>query len=861
MLLEREPQLDQLACALGVVATSGGRVVLVRGEAGIGKTALVEGFLAIHRDEAHVLVGSCDDLSTPQPLGPFWDIARRGENSVLSPLRRGDVPGLLMATLDLLTRSLRPTILVLEDTQWADEATLDVIQYLGRRIDQTHGLLILTYRDTEVDVDHPLRTVIGVLQPSRVVRMQLSGLSADAVAHMAQGYDADVGRLMMLTKGNPLFVRETLGSGSAAVPPSIQDSVLVRVAKLSAPAREAIELISVVPGETDKRIVDDILAESEKLLHEGETVGLLYVGETTVGFRHELTRRAVESALTAEHRMDLNRRVLDWLAASPERVDHARLAHHARQAGDVEALLVHAPAAARAARQVDAHIEAVAHYRSLEPYMALIPLENRGVLLEDWADSEHLTDNYPRAYEVLCRAIQTYRSMGDNRALVRALLEAVEIGQPITEPDEPAVILDEAMAILESEPDDVAMAQAANLRAWLAMMSGRVREASKLADRAIGIARARGADLTLIHALSVKGLSWYMMGHQKGKAFLEEARSLAIVGGHHFQEARATYNLATAALRQGELGVAEDGLRHLNEISASSEIPLLEIPLRAFRAEVMLAKGEWDSAENEVSEGLLAFAYASSIWASELDWVLGTLQSRRGRPEALGTLERAWASVAQTTDLHFRSLFAASLAENMWLTGTSDGGRVAIFMDILGEAVRLEYVWNAGQLAQWLWKLGELRDAPEGVAEPYRLIMADEPLQAAKLWEELGYPYERAIALAHGDSQSRLQALEILETLGATAVAAKLRGELREEGVFIPRGRAEATRRHPIGLTARQDEVLSLLGLGLSNAEIADRLFLSPRTVEHHVAAVMGKLDVSSREEAVALAHERGFLS
>ena len=857
MLLERAPQLDLLADVLAGVRSSSGRVVLIRGEAGIGKTALVNEFLAVHRDEAHMLAGSCDDLSAPQPLGPFWDMARVGEKSLLGPLESSDLPGLLLAILDLLARSLRPTVLVIEDTQWADQATLDVVQYVGRRIDQTHGLLVLTYRDSEVDVDHPLRAVIGLLHPGTVIRIQLAGLSADAVAQLAGRSKAEIAELMALTNGNPLFVTEVLGTEATGVPPSIQDSVLGRVAKLSSSARGAVELLSVIPGESERELVDLILEGLGELLKEAERLGLVLVGGTTVGFRHELTRRAVESSLAPARRRHLNMRVLEGLSTFPEISSPARLAHHAREAGDIEAIITHAPSAARAARAVDGHREAVSHFKALEPHLDLIPPPDRGVLLEEWADSEHYTDDYRDAFGILQRAMDVYRSIGDDEALVRTLLTAVEIAQPVSAAGEPDRLLKEAMTILKAQPAGPLLAQAVNLEAWMAMMGGRLRQASNTADNAIELARKSGADLTLIHAMSIKGLSLYRMGDEKGKDLLHEARALAEAGEHLFQQARATYNLAGAAVRQGELQLAEDGFRDLTDIAARFKVPMLEIPLRALHAEVLLAKGEFDLAESEATEGSLANAYASSIWASEVDWVLGILHTRRGAPEAVDALERAWASMAKVGDPHFASIAAAAIAENIWLTGASEPDRLKVFNQILDDTVRLEHIWNAGLLAFWLWKLGERSEVPDGIAEPYRLILVGEPLKAAQLWEQLGYPYERAIALSHGETRDRLQALEILETLGAAAVAAKLRGELRADGVSIPRGRAHTTRRHPMGLTAREDEVLALLAEGLSNTEIADRLFISPRTVEHHVAAVMRKLNARSREEAVAVAIKR----
>jgi DNA-binding CsgD family transcriptional regulator len=201
------------------------------------------------------------------------------------------------------------------------------------------------------------------------------------------------------------------------------------------------------------------------------------------------------------------------------------------------------------------------------------------------------------------------------------------------------------------------------------------------------------------------------------------------------------------------------------------------------------------------------------------------------------------------------------VAESMWLTGERDPDRITRFRDVLDKGMALCTAWVSGDLAFWLWKLGELNQAPEGIAEPYRLVIEGKPTEAAAVWESMGVPYDRALALMHGQDNARLEALEQFDTMGATAVAAKLRQTLRAEGVSVPRGRGQATRDHAAGLTARQAEILGLLGQSLTNIEIADRLFVSPRTVEHHVAAVMSKLNASSRDKAVAKAVHQGLLS
>jgi DNA-binding CsgD family transcriptional regulator len=169
--------------------------------------------------------------------------------------------------------------------------------------------------------------------------------------------------------------------------------------------------------------------------------------------------------------------------------------------------------------------------------------------------------------------------------------------------------------------------------------------------------------------------------------------------------------------------------------------------------------------------------------------------------------------------------------------------------------------WLLGDLAFWLWKLGELSEVSDGVAEPYQLVIDGDAIAAAAIWENRGIPYERGVALMHGDQKARLEALEVFETLGATAVAAKLRKTLKDQGVTIPRAKSRDTRRDAAGLTPRQAEVLQLLDEGLSNIEIADRLFVSPRTAEYHVSAVLNKLDTSTRGEAVKAARAQSLIA
>ncbi len=853
MLLEREKELGSLVDLLAGVGSSGGKVVLVRGEAGIGKSILVREFVEGHADEAHVLFGSCDDLLTPQPLGPFWEIARE-ESSLGEPLEKGDRRSVMEFLLDLLSRSLRPTVLVIEDNHWADEATLDVIRYLGRRIARTNGLLVLTYRDGEVDYYHPLRQVIGELVPQDLVRIHLGGLSAEAVALMVEDAGLDSDQVLSLTDGNPLFVTEVAASGVEGVPSSVQDSVLARAAKLSLKARQILDLVSVIPGEAEQTLIEHLVDSTQEHLTECARQGLLRIEADTVSFHHELTRRAVESALSASDRRRLNAEVLGELGGLG---DLARLVHHAVGANDVDSIVEFAPRAARAAMAIESYREAVAHFRTLEPYLDRINDADRGSIFDDWAGTAFNLDNV-EAHQILGKAISLHRSSGDDLALGRALTFATRTNEINGNPKAADACVAEAIAILESHPPSEGLAFALSQRAWLSMMRGDGARAIEVADQAIGLAEGGGDELATIYALNTKGTEIYMQGDRRGLRWLEEARTRAERGRYPFEEIRALINMTSTSAELRELDRATDFAQRARETAVRYENRLFEAYSNAQYSEVLQWKGEWAAAEDRASEALGSHSHTDLI----VFWVLGRLQARQGRPEAGTTLDHGWSMAERSSEMQNMLPTAAAYVEYLWLSDEHDSDRTARFREVLGEAMRLRSSsWAEGDLAFWLWKLGELSEVPERIAEPYRLMMEGNAGQAADIWEAKGIPYERGLALMQGDEKARLEALEIFETLGATAVVDKLRKTLRDEGVTGPRGKNRDTKRHAAGLTARQAEVLQLLDEGLSNIEIADRLFVSPRTVEHHVSAVLAKLDASTREEAVTQAHADSLLT
>jgi DNA-binding CsgD family transcriptional regulator len=852
MILERDVELSRLAELVDDVGTSGGRVVLVRGEAGIGKSTLINRVLTDMSGRAHTLMGACDDLLTPQPLGPIWDIAR-DETSLAEPLTDGDRRAVMESVLDLLSRSLRPTVMVLEDTQWADEATLDLIKFLGRRIARTNALLVLTFRDAEVDADHPLRLVIGELPTQNIVRMPLTRLTAGAVRLMVQQESFDVEEVLALTGGNPLFVTEVVASGTDGVPISVRESVLARAAKLSPEARRILDLVSVAPGEIERDLVDKINYPTAEQLAEAVRQGLMRVDSDALSFPHDLQRRAIERSLGTTQRHDLNRQVLKALGES---ADPARLVHHARGANDVDAIVAFAPRAARTAMAIQSTAEAVAHFRILEPFLDRVKIDERAAILTDWAMQEYYLDNVA-SVSLIQRAVEAHRASGDRNALARALVQSARINTGHARPADALAASNESVAILEDFDPSSDLAKALAMRAFLEFMYADMDElVMPLIDRTMTVAEEVGDEEALIMALNVRAHAVFSRGDEGGMAAMEESLSRALRLGDHWHELRALSNMAGMYGDVRDVSRAADYAQRARDTAIRYEIRSIAAAAEIMHAEFLLWKGDWAAAANAASDMPMPSAHTETMATR----ILGTIQMRQGRTEARTTIMGMWSSVQPGEGPTVVDPTATAVAEYLWLSGTDDPELVNQLENVLARGIDIGNPWPSGAFAFWMWKLGLLDECPEGTADFYGWIIKGEYEKSVAFWHERGIPYEEGLALMHGTEAEQIEAIRIFEDLGAVATANKVRRSLSEQGVKVPRGKSQATRSHTAGLTARQAEVLDLLALGLTNTEIADELFVSYRTVENHVSAVLMKLDVPSREAAVAAARTQGIL-
>ncbi len=851
MLLERDNLLAALADRLAAAAGGDGSVVFVGGEAGIGKTSLVREFARRVGPAALVLAGACDPLATPRPLSPVLDIAADPDSGIGDIVAEGGAPYDIFAELLARLRgTIRPTLMVVEDVHWADAATLDFLRYVGRRADGTNAVVLATYRDDEVGPDHPLRTVLGDLA-GRAHRLSLEPLSRAAVAELAGGRDVDVDGLVRVTGGNPFYVTEVLAGGET-IPRSVADAVMARVARLDTEARRVVEVTAAAPRSLEARhaarMADAPLAAAERAVHAGVLVG----DGPHLRFRHELARAAVESSMLDARRIALHRRMIDVLEAE-ERRDPARLAHHAARAGDAGLVLRYAPLAADEAIARGAHREAAGFLATAVDHATAG--DERADLQQRLSWELVIIDRPEEGAPHSAAALAHYRAGGDRRRLGRALLAHA---RPTWFGDsaEANRLIAEAVAVLEHEPPGEDLVRALHLSAQRHMLSRRLEASIRDAKRCLEISTALGFDQHAVVARIMAGTAELVAG--------DPDRGIEIVLETMAQpEAVADYRNRLIALGMlgtggGEVRRYQDALRWLAEeieLGQRYDEDYTVGYARAWVARIHFEQGRWDEAATAAAQ--LAAGRASINRITALG-ALGRVRVRRGDPGAAEALAEAL-DLARSGELQYRWPIVAGLAELAWLRGDLDGARQAVAADY-AEALEQDSRWARGELGFWMWRAGAIDAPPARAAEPFALQMAGSWRDAAAAWRELGCPYDEAMALADSaDEEALRRALAILHGLGGRPAADLVRAKLRDLGVdHVPaRPRAGASG----ALTPRQAEVLGLVCQGLTDAEIATRLYISTKTAGHHVSAILRKLGVRSRTEAAAQALRMGIVA
>jgi DNA-binding CsgD family transcriptional regulator/tetratricopeptide (TPR) repeat protein len=832
----------------------------IAAEAGAGKTALTERFVAGHEKGARVYWGACENLTTPEVLLPLRDIARASGESFdfgTDHIRTFEL------VLRLLASGTKPSLLIIEDVHWADTATLDLIRFLGRRIGRARALILITYRDEEVDARASVRNVLGEAPAGSVERMMLEPLSLAAVTRLAAKSGRRGEELFALTAGNPFLVTEALAVDGDMPTDAVRDSTLARASRLPESARVVLDAVSLFPRRTETAIVADLVKGAIGAgLDECVEKGMLSLEGGIVQFRHELARRAIEAAIAPVRRRALHQRVVDVLKRRSD-ARASEIAHHAERAADVAALLKFAQLAGEEAARAGAPREAAAHFAAMLRHRDA--LDPRGVVevLERHAEQAYLTGAGDVALISMSEAAELRRRAMDTLGLGRDLTRLTRFAWMCGRRAEAEAFLEEAISVLQAAPPGPELAWAYSHQSQLDMLASRMGSAISWGERALKLATQLGEKEIIIHALANIGSAKADGAGDGSIAEVEHSLELAVAGKYHDHVERASCNLTCSHYWRRDYRLSLDYIDRGVSYAAAFDLTHWEGYLRGWRAMIRLDQGDWAGAEEESLE-ICRRMYAADVYRFPALIALARLRIRRGDQDVETPLDAARRLAASMAELQRSVYIAMIVAESAWLDATAAAADEAksVLREVHRQAVERDSRWVVEDLALWLFMLGEPVTGTARFKTPFRDHCEGRWREAAAGWRTLGRPYEEALALSGGDDAAQRQALDILDRLGAAPAAARLRRQMRASGArAIPRGPIAVTRANAAGLTRRQVQVLGLLDEGLSNTEIAARLCISAKTVEHHVAAIMARLDAPTRQKAAAAARHLGLLS
>jgi DNA-binding CsgD family transcriptional regulator len=880
-VFEREREIALFDQCLDKTTFGQGSVVFVSGEAGIGKTTLLRMLAARAPGNWNIHWGSNDDLSTPRPLSPLLDIAQDiglSEHNLLNSKtidRQSDIFG---AFLGALRERKKPSLILFEDMHWADSATCDLVRFIGRRMSNLPLLWVLSFRDDEISLNHPLRRVIADLPNTDTIRMPLAPLTPIAIQAMVQEAgllnELPVTHLHRLTAGNPFFISEFLASKSnngkpsaqlaaeaeSNLPLTVRDAVLGRAQRLSEAARALLDLACLEPN----RIEVDFLTR----LHEGPIAGLL--GEciqagvlrlsddsSTIEFRHEIARRAIESTLSMPFRAALHKRYAE-LIDDDRPTDLARKVYHAKRAGLGAVVLHWAPKAAEQAARLGAHQQAADHYKSCLAFTDLVGLEQKALLHELWSYeagiAQVINEEVIRSRQI---ALEIRRHLKHDREVGINLRWLSRFYWYLGRADQATTYAEEAIQVLEGIGAPRELAMAYSVRSQLYMLADQTDEAISWGNRAIALADTVGEIETKIHALNNVGTAQLFAHRPEGKEKLETSLALALEHGFDEHAARVYTNMSEYMVTYYHFAEAEhflqEGIRFDNDHDLDSWTHYLVGWLAFLRCE----QGRYAEAES-IANSVLARPNLTPLMRLPALTVLGMVRMRAGHQDGYLLLQQASAIAEPLAEPQRTVTLECALCEAAWLRGDL-ASAIGHLSKAKASFAQGDNIYQDGEIGLWTRRCGiKLSDSTNQAAVFKLEIDAQSDSDYAKAgaaWKNLGAPYRQALALAHGGLPEMNQAIAILTNLGARPALDWVRQRAMQLGLKgVRRGPYKASQESSFGLTAKEQAVLDLMLQDLSNQDIAKTLSRSARTVEHHVENIVSKLKAKNRAQAISVA-------
>lgn len=863
-LIEREPFLDLLQNILSGVEEGEGHCVFVIGEAGIGKTSLIDTFCKKQHKNIKIFKGLCDPLFTPRLLAPFYDIALQMKidwweqaGSIVDRSR------LFAKFFQELSRNNDPVVMVFEDIHWADDATFDFIKFIVRRISQLRCLFILSYRDDGRSVP-AVRNMLAELPADRVTRLALKPLSKEAVGRMAEekGFNGD--EVYGIAGGNPFYVTEILSSYSLGVPESIRDAILSAYHRTEEDTREVWDFLSVIPTSFEIKYIEKFdpycALAIENCLHHH----ILIIQDGFISFKHELFRKTIEAALSPMRRTELNKKVLRMLQASFDRAgDLERIIHHAKAANEYDTVFHYAPLAAKQAALLGSHTQSAQLYLSAIQYYQgtdeaiLLPL------YESYAYECYLTNQVKEAILYTSKSLKHWQEKGDPEKIAGCfffLSRLWWIDDDLKNAEFSAI---QAIETLEHQPASGTKALAYALLSQLKMLSDLSNESIFWGEKAIAMAKK----------VSDRGVVSYALGSigsmeirkpaltKQGIEMLQESLGIALEHSYPDYAGMAYVNLGYNGIIIKNYALAKEAVTEGLRYSEENSLDLWRLYLLTLQAKLCLETGEWKKAY-ELAQTLTEDQRPGKLIKIFTLTILATIEIRTGREApVLSRLKEAMEKAFETTEPQRILQALTAFLEYEWIRGEHLIDDTLLESAIVMTGIKGNIYGNS-EFAFWL-KMSRGRSLPlRDLYADFDLGILGKAEHAARSWKQKGCQYYAGLALFAGGDADKREALNIMQSLGAEAVYQKMKQEMRTAGIRgIPRGLRKTTKSNAAQLTVREVEVLQLMKEGLQNKEIAARLYLSVKTVDHHISSILFKLDANTRVKAVNEALKRGIFA